>query len=183
MSSSGYFQAVHDTIVEGVIELNFKNGAFLNSITKTTPAIEAMHILAVSPHLSTPEKETVNSCRNELIAIRNRFPGDMELGRMDVAPFMRVMEKMWKIFKQDAEGRGLYILPTTVQTINSDGTVKHTACISDEGVEIMQGGIPGIPASAPKEFIKASEETAKLFRGAGKKSNGRVLAGNCIDFS
>jgi hypothetical protein len=67
MSSSGYsfFQAVHDTIVNGVIELNFKNGAFLNSITKTTPAVEAMHILAVSPHLSTSDKETVNTCLNE----------------------------------------------------------------------------------------------------------------------
>jgi hypothetical protein len=73
MSSSGYsfFQAVHDTIVKSVIELNFKNDAFLNSITKTTPTVEAMHILAVSPHLSTPDKETVNTCRNEFTAIRN----------------------------------------------------------------------------------------------------------------
>lgn len=186
MPSSGYsfFQAVHDTIVKGVIELNFKNGPFMNSITKTIPAVEAMHILAASPHLSTPDKETVNTCRNEFIAIRNRFPGDMEPSPMDVVPFMRAMEKMWKIFKQDAQGRGLYIPPTTVQTINSDGTVKQTVSISDEGVEMMQGGIPGIPVSAPEEFIKANEETAKVFRAASQKSNGRVvLAGDCIDFS
>jgi hypothetical protein len=142
-----------------------------------------MHILAVSPQLSTPDKEAVNTCLNEFTAIRNRFLGYMELGHMDSALSMSVIEKMWKIFKQDAEGRGLYIPPTTVQTINSDGTIKQTARISDEGAKMMQGGIPGIPVSAPEEFIKANKETAKFFRGAGKKSNGRVLAGNCIDFS
>jgi hypothetical protein len=48
---------------------------------------------------------------------------------------------------------------------------------------MMQGGIHGIPVSVPEEFIKANEETAKLFRRVGKKSNVRVLAGNCIEFS
>jgi hypothetical protein len=94
----------------------------------------------------------------------------MELGRMDAPLFMSVIERMWKIFKQDAEGRGLYIPPTTAQTINSDGTIKQTARISDEGVEMMQGGIPGIPVSAPEEFIKANEETAKFLEEQVKRA-------------
>src|SRR3954469_10923087 len=63
--SQRYLDAWLNPILQGVHKDNFKGGAFVNSITKSTKTVDAMNILLSSPKLTTPQKQIVSTCLND----------------------------------------------------------------------------------------------------------------------
>jgi hypothetical protein len=111
------FQAIEDVLAQEICELNFKNGAFATSITRTTSSVESLNILPTSAPLSLADKQTANTCLTQFNALCEmpHTTGPSHFNMMLI--FMACVEQLWEIFKSDARGRDLYVAPTYFEQV------------------------------------------------------------------
>ncbi|CZR62576.1 uncharacterized protein PAC_12473 [Phialocephala subalpina] len=181
-----FYDAFRDSILKGVHQQNFKNGAFKNTITASTPVVEMMNILISSSHLNPSQKDMVKTCRKSFIAIRKKYPGDQMPDLLDVFAITQASEPLWKMFKGDAQVRGVYVPPTTMQVMNKDGSVAKTITISEDGPDGFsavetEGGVAGIPTGAPKEFVEKNMAKGNAVWDQLKNSDAKMMTANYFD--
>jgi hypothetical protein len=130
---------MRETLLIGLHHLKFKNGAFVDLITKDNSVVDAMEVLLASTHLSSFEKEIVKICQEQFITLRNRFPGLEQPDHLDRLPLVASVDKLSEIFNKDAEGRGLYVPPSMmIQTVNKDGNVKESRVVNKDGTAAVE---------------------------------------------
>jgi hypothetical protein len=77
------------------------------------------------------------------------------------------MEKMMKIFDDDASARGLYVPQDMIQVMNKDGSVKQSTIMNVDGTgTVTEGGVHGVPPGASEEFVRLQKENTNLFTDA-----------------
>lgn len=162
--------AMHESILKGVHEYNFRGGIFKSQIPKSTSVVQAYNILISSADTTQAEKRVFKDARKVFITLS-------KLGReptlLDVLPSIGGIEKMREIFEKDARSQGIYVPGTTMQTLNNDGTVKETIVVNSDGSSTTSaGGIHGVPTGAPAHFVKQQEAQTKFFSEALKKDGG-----------
>lgn len=158
----------------GVHNYQFKNGVFFNSIIPSTTVLDALDIFISSSKLSMSEKGIVMAFRNHYIALRKGFPNDESPPtRMEMLGLLRAFDKLQTLFVDGANARGIYVPPTTIQTVNSDGTVGMTATVDDGGLTTTtEGRIFGVPTGAPDGFVKAQAKNVMMFTKPNSQGNG-----------
>jgi hypothetical protein len=158
---------MRDTILLSIHQKNFRNGAFVNLIAKDTPVVDALNILHMSSHLSSSEKDNTKSVRDQFIALRSRVPDNELPGLLGMLPLHDPMEKMMKIFDDDASARGLYVPQDMIQVMNKDGSVKQSTIMNVDGTgTVTEGGVHGVPPGASEEFVRLQKENTNLFTDA-----------------
>jgi hypothetical protein len=168
-SRTKLYDAMRDTILIGIHQKNFRNGAFKTLILKDTPVVDAMNILIESSQLSSSEKDIVRSCRDEFIAYRARYPGDPRPDIFEAIKLMVPTEKLIKMFNDDAKSQGLHVSPCVAYSIE-DGKVKKISVLNDDGSTAdFETGIDS-PAWSAEWLTKSLEENMGLFTDASKKS-------------
>lgn len=180
MSLSGrtsILDIIRDSILMGVHQYNYKNGAFTSMIFKETPAVDALNILIGSGETTPKEKSTLKAIRKIYIDFRNR--GLVHPQLEDIAPVAEEWHAFGDLFTDDAKARRMYVPPTTFQTLNADGTVAKTFVLNEDGTEsVFEGGVAGVPPGAPEEYVKAHAAKNKRFGEAAKDSTAQVVIGN-----
>lgn len=146
--------AMQQTLVMAVHDYNFKDGAFKNEITNTTPCIDAMNILLNSDLLSAEEKAPVQKTRQKVLTVINRAPNLTLLEFVKLAGSHDITD----MFEADCKKRGQYVPPFMIQKVGSDGKVEETIEITNDGEKKTKGGKHGQYPSAPAEFNQRQEE-------------------------
>jgi hypothetical protein len=111
-----FFDAIRDTILMGVHQYKYKNGAFTDKIFRETPAIDAFNILIDSEEVSPDEKATFEGMRKLYLDFRNRSVSQPNL--KDLLGSFKVFQAFCELFPNDAKARGMYVSPTTMQVMN-----------------------------------------------------------------
>lgn len=157
--------AIRDSILIGIHQKNFRDGAFANLISKNTPVVEALNILAASPRLSSSEKVDVRSLRDAFVAFQARVPAGQAANIFDMMPLMGPMEKLTNMFDGDARGQGIYVPPSMIQVMNEDGSIKESIVVNEDGTgTTTAGGVPGVPPGAPEESPSGRQRTPSYSR-------------------
>lgn len=180
MSASGnvnFFDTIRDTILMGVHQYKYKNGAFTDKVFKETPAIDAFNILIDSEETSPDEKATFEGMRKLYLDFRNRNVSQPNL--QDLLGSFKIFQAFCELFPNDAKARGMYVSPTTMQVMNKDGTVKETIVINDDGSSsAYPGGVTGVPPGAPDEWVKAQAKNTEILSDISKDNPAKVILGN-----
>jgi hypothetical protein len=153
----GVVQALSDTLVMAANQSKYKNGAFSGLINHDTPVLEALNMLIDSPLTTTHEKNVFRRNRTMYVKLQARVAARKQLSHLDL---LRAMNQagttpfeMSDVFDADSRTRGEYVAPLLFQTLNSDGSVAVSKEILEDGtVKTTQGGVKGVPPSAPDSF-------------------------------
>ncbi|KAN0102554.1 hypothetical protein V8E51_010867 [Hyaloscypha variabilis] len=100
------FQATEDILTRGVRHLNFKNGAFVTSVTSNSSVADCIDVLCASSRLLPSEKQILQECLEQYIELCS-MPSTTRAGFRQLFVFMTSVNTIWEIFKADAESRGL----------------------------------------------------------------------------
>jgi hypothetical protein len=173
-----YFTPMSETLVLYMDKYNYKRGAFKGMITRATPIPDALDLLINSPLTTADEKAIFRKTRTMYAKLLQRVANGERVSDMDFFVAMMVsgtdVFALTDIFDADRKDQGQYVPPTFTQTLNEDGTVKETREIyADGSVTTTQGGVRGVPPSAPKGFENTMYPVMIGFsgdEGAGKNS-------------
>jgi hypothetical protein len=174
--SPNFFISIRDSILMGVHQYKYKNGAFTDKIFRETPVVDAFTILIGSAETTTAEKSTLKAMRKLCITSLNRgsAPGFEAIVKCG-ADFLAFSD----LFQNDAKARGMYVPPFFTKTMNDNGIVKETHVLNDDGTKsVFKGSVAGVPPGAPDEFVKAQAKNASMLSSAIKDDPAWIFLGN-----